>query len=180
MRCWLIFSLLLAGVGGALAQMDERKLIDRVTDPDREKVNTSFDVEFYGGQKFEQGKQAAVVEDFQYENRVNSKAFQVKDFAATSYWAGDFQFNTKNTVNLKGKPVKDGDKYATREFATEEVAEAGKKGRVKEFGEAGKVFRGKEADRMDKAIDPADQSTGWRGNMDVMSTDDIRDLLNKN
>ncbi len=181
MRVWLILLLLHLGVWAASAQIDERKLIDRVTEPDKEKINTSFNTEFYGGEKFEQGNQAAVVRDFQYENRVNSKSFQTRDYLASTYWTGDFQFETKSVVDTKGNPVeKNSGQYSTREFATDQANEAKKTRTVREYGEADKEFRGQESPRMDKAIDPADQSTGWRGNLDVMTMDDIRDLLNKN
>ncbi len=161
------------------AQEQERKLIDRVLKPDTELANTTFDVPFYGGDKFGQGEEAAVVREFQFEDRVNSKSFQTRDFVSSSYWAGDFKFNAKDAVNGKGKASETAGQYDTRAFATEEANEASRTNTVREYGEAGKKFAGKEAKRLEKVIDPSDSAPGWKGNMDVMTVDDIRDLLNK-
>lgn len=178
----LFFLPALAGLAlSAQAQEQERKLIDRVLKPDMELENTSFDVPFYGGAKFEQGKEAAVVQEFRFEDRVNSKSFQTRDFVSSSYWAGDFKFDAKSAVNGKSKASETAGTYDARSFAVEEAREAGKVNEVRAYGESTKEFRGKESRRMDKVIDPADQTTGgWRGNLDVMSVDDVRDLLNKN
>lgn len=174
----LLILLMLGGGVCAHAQEQERKLIDRILKPDTELENKSFDSTFYGGEKFEQGTESAVVKSYNYENRVNAKGFQTRDFAASPYWAGDFKFDTRK-ANDGRRAREESGQYSTRDFAVQAARDAGKDAETRTYGEAGKDFRGKEADRMTRVIEPGKEPAGWKGDLKPMTLDDIRDLLNK-
>lgn len=170
--------LLLCGLVSARAQEQERKLIDRILKPNTELENRSFEATFYGGEKFQQNPAAAAVKSFQFEDRVNAKTFQTREFAASPYWAGDFKFQTKPAADGRRAREAQGE-FATRDFEVTEAREAGKTSEVREYAESQREFRGKEAERLKKSIEPGQEPAGWKGDLKPMTLDDIRDLLNR-
>jgi len=167
----LLLILLLASCTLARAQVQERKMLDRILQPDMTLGNPMQNMAFYGGGNgsFDLSKQANV-KDFYFTQKFSSKAFDTRQYEAKDFWQGEFQFATKaasvkgnfaagKTYETKGLPVKDaseaGKSYAGGKsgFATRESPERGKTSQ----NHLDEIYKGKEE----------------------MNIDQVRDLLNK-
>jgi len=141
----LALILLLASCGVLHAQQQERKLVDRILQPDMTLGNPMQNKAFSGGGGtggVDTSKNASV-KDFYFVQKFSLKAFDTKQYEAKNYWQGDFQFTTKpaavkadsaaeKSYETKALPVKDapeagkGYQDATRGYATREAPERGK------------------------------------------------------
>lgn len=168
----------------AFAQEQERKLADRITKPNQ---NLTFDTRqgSTSSKGFTPGK--ARVKEFGFAQGFrtkdfNSKAFRSKTFTSKGAWMGDMKFNTK-AGNTSGKyQIPNVDKQAGNKTAgVKEAYDANKGADVRNYAKGDRPYLGREADKIKKAIDPANQPAGWQGNeLRVLSIDDIREMLNKN
>jgi hypothetical protein len=165
---------MLAWCGVARAQEQERKLIDRVLQPDMSLGNWMQGKTYYsGGTTGLDATKGANVKEFDFVQKFSPKTFDTKEYSARDYWQGDFKFSTKaadvktdpnagKLYEVKSAPVKDaresGKGYSSRDksYATREAIEKGKTSQA----HLDEVFLGKKD----------------RGQMNM---DEVRDLLNK-
>ena len=141
----LVLLLLLLGSCEALhAQQQERKLIDRVLQPDMTLANPMQNMAYNsGGANGLDTTKSASVKDYYFTQTFSPKTFETKDFESKSYWQGDFQFATKpaevktssfahKLFETKSAEVKDareaGKSYSenSRQYETREAVERGK------------------------------------------------------
>ena len=168
----LALILLLATCGVLHAQVQERKLVDRLLKPDMTLGNPMQNKAFNGasGGGLDVSKDANVKE-FYFIQKFTPKTFDTKQFEVKNYWQGDFQFATKSatvktdftadkTFETKGAPVKEareaGKSYqtaTTRAYATRVAPELAKTSQ----NHLDEVYKGKTE----------------------MNIDEVRDLLNK-
>jgi len=166
----LVLFLLLASCGVLHAQDQERKMLDRILQPNMTLGNPMQSKAYYGGSSGVSLTKDANVKDFYFIQKFSSKDFDSKQYEAKNFWSGNFQFATKaanvktdenaqKVFASKALPVKDaresGKGYAadSRTYATRESPERGKTSQ----NHLEEMNKGKEQ----------------------MNIDQVRDLLNK-
>jgi hypothetical protein len=167
----LALILLLASCSVLHAQVQERKLIDRILQPDRTLGNPMQNVAFNGGGAgASEFSRQANVKDFYFTQIFSPKSFDTKQYEAKDFWQGDLQFTTK-AADVKA------DAAAEKSFATKALP-------VKDAREAGKSYdtakRGF-ATRNAPAVGKTSQNhldEMYKGK-EQMNIDQVRDLLNK-
>ena len=171
MRPLVLILLLLASGGVLRAQEQERKLIDRILQPDYSLGNPMQDKTFNsGGAGGLDTTKNATVKDFYFVQKFSSKTYQTKDYAAKGYWQGDFQFATKAAAvksdNAANKI------FETKAAAVKDAHEAGK-----DYTNAARGYSTREADEKGKTSqNHLDSEYLPQGQMNM---DQVRDLLNK-
>jgi len=131
---------------------------------------------------------AAIVQEFQA-----IKPFRAKDFLSGSYqgsksfWMGEFKFNTTgadiaNSGKAQGRVIPHlNEPHPTKALAVTDARESGKRYGVTEYATRKSDFRGTSQEKLDKEGPEAMKSDiGWTGNMQTMTLEQVRDLLNKN
>lgn len=172
-------------------QVQERKLLDRLTRPD---TSLEFDLRnssFGGKEKAVSGKQARSQE---YRG--------TRDFAAKDFQARSFQGQKEARAAQREYAAKSartdgryeipglGKKPVLRAVPVENATEASKAKPTQEYADAHRGAKGGDPGKQGRSQDrlTAEQQTGptgttpvgWSGNMKQMTIDDIRELLNKN
>jgi hypothetical protein len=167
----LALILLLLTCGGVLhAQEQERKLIDRVLQPDMALGNPMQDKTYYSGNAAGlDSTKSAGVKDFYFTQKFSAKAFETKEYAARDFWQGDFQFATK-AATVKTDPAAD-KVYETKAAAVKEAHETGKTYDTHGYATREAVEKGKTSQ--------AHLDETFLGKT-RMNMDQVRDLLNKN
>ena len=123
----------------------------------------------------------AYVKDFYYPKHFSAKEFLTGNFKGSKgFWMGDFKYST-NPADTKGRVIPNATtKYDTKTMPVKTLADAGKGYAVKSYAARASGLRGKSQDKLDKE-GPAAMAgkVGWQGNMDTMTLEQVRDLLNK-
>jgi len=108
--------------------------------------------------------------------------FRAKDYLTGAYsgnkswWAGDFKYDTKDAQTRSF--FQSGKTHQTKEAATN--AFAGQKNyTTSAVTAATREYLGPEAAAVKRPSDEVAKREGWKGNLQVLSIDDIRELLNK-
>lgn len=183
-----IFAALLLLATFAVAQQQERTLLERIENPDQ---TLEFDVtkasSFSG--RSARSRAAAQSKGFQFDQKVQPKSFDTRAFnSSKTAWQGDFKFATKE-ANTKGRyQIRDGDKKAeTKEAAVKTARESEKTMATRELHDGKRPFlnRGRSQDEINAAGTEAPTLDGkfknkWQGDLKQLTIDDIRELLNKN
>jgi len=166
-----VLILLLASCAFLHAQDQERKLTERLLQPNRTLGSPLQNKAFSngGGVGGVDTSKGANVKDFPLFKKFSSKAFDTRQFDAKNFWKGDFQFATtpakvkvrpasQKTFDTKAVPVKDareaGKGYDSHAYATREMPEKGKTSQT----------------HLDDV---------YKGSHSQMNIDQVRDLLNK-
>lgn len=158
-----------ASAPSARAQEQEKKLTQRLMNPDMTLQFTPENKTFGGGKGYTDPKRGnAVVKDFYFTQRFSPKGFETKKFRSKSFWKGDFKFDTK-PANVKTS--RDAGKvFETKNAEVKDARESGKKYGTSTFAETrAHIERGKAQGAID-----AEQNKGPK------TIDDVRELLNKN
>ena len=167
----LLLALLLSG-GLLHAQEQERKLIDRVLQPDMTLGNAMQNMSYYsGGASGLDTTKSANVKEFDFIQKFTAKDFETKEFNSKSFWGGEMAFATKDAY-VKTDSAAD-KVYATKDAAVKDARESGKDyyGSSKGYATAEAVEKGKTSQ--------AHLEETYLGK-DKMNMDQVRDLLNKN
>jgi hypothetical protein len=173
-------SLLLLATAAALhAQQQERKLEERLMKPD---MTLEFNPNQHAvGSVRTYGTGGARTKDFSFEQKIKPTAYNTGEFSgAKTASAADQKFAT-TTADTKSKSgIPNADKAAdTKTAATKEAPDAGKLAATSESRDAKRPFLGPESKNLNKLVDPT-KGVGWKGDLQPLSIDDIRTLLNKN
>jgi hypothetical protein len=170
MRPLAFIVLLLATSGVLRAQEQERKLMDRILQPDMSLGNPMQGKTYYSGNASGlDTTRTADVKDFYFSQKFSAKAFETKDFAAKDFWQGDFQFSTKS-ANVKS--ASEGDKiYETKSATVKDARENAKTYDTHGYATREAVEKGKTSQ--------AHLNEKYLGKPE-MNMDQVRDLLNKN
>jgi hypothetical protein len=175
----LFVSLLAASVHAQTTQQ-ERKLYDRIMHPDETKAFDPRTAAFTGPRSF--SAKSAQGKDFHFEQRFAPGEYRTKDFAGSKgAWMGAFKFAT-SSAQTKGdyQGPNAGKTVDTKGAATKEARESSKTMAVRELPGANRTYLGPEADRVKKALDPANLPKVSNDLKELKSVEDIRELLNKN
>lgn len=162
--------LLLASCGILRAQVQERKMVDRITKPDMTLGNPMQGKSFTGGGNgLLEASKDANVKEFYFDQKYSPKAFDTKQFSAKDFWNGDFHFATK-AAKVKA------DEAAEKDFATKPVAVKDARESGKGYQSSGQAFATRESPIRGKTSqNHLDEK--YKG--EPMNIDQIRDLLNK-
>lgn len=119
--------------------------------------------------------------EFSFLQRFAAKTFNAKPFgSAKSASIGEVSFATKE-VDAKRSWNPFANKTATTKTMPVEAAREGSKTMpAGQFAKGQRTYRGPEADRMAKAINPDDKWVGRTTSLQPMTIEDVRELLNKN
>jgi hypothetical protein len=184
MSCLLPILLLLLTLVSAHAQQQERKLLDRITKPDRTITYDFRKSSYSGGKASSVPKDAGIGKQFSFEQHVIAKPFGAKSFGGEkTAWFGKFNFTTKSAPT-KGKfDVANADKnFDTKTKAVSAAPESSKTKDTRRFAASGQSFfrRGPAQDRFDKEGAPTtDRPVGYSGDLKPLTIDDVRNILNK-
>ncbi len=167
----LILLLLLASCGVLHAQVQERKMLDRLLRPDRSISSPMQDMAYNGsaGTGVELKKDANV-RDFYFIQKFSPKGYETKDYESKGYWEGDFQFSTK-AANVKTDSAAQ-KTFSTKALPVKDAREAGKL-----FGSGSQTFATRDAPQRGKTSQNHLDEV-YKGK-EQMNIDQIRDLLNK-
>ena len=133
------------------------------------------------GNRSADSDKAAHADTFRFTERFRTKEFASKEFGAKSAWLGKLSFATKDAPTKEAREA--GKTAASKSYDTETAREAGKTAALPIVPDGERKFLGKEADKMKRGIRPEDQGkfeNAWTGNLDPMSIEDVKKLLNKN
>ena len=169
---------------GAQAQVQEKKLSERLNLTEAEILKMKYDVRnsTFGDRGV--STREANTKEFGGAHEFGSKSFLSKSFGGTkSSWFSNVFFKSKD-ASAKGKYEipNAGTAYGTRDAATKQARESSKEMGTLAFlpGETKYLKR----DRFDAsprtAPDNGGKPLGYQGKLGQMSIDDIREILNKN
>ncbi len=157
----------------------ERKLEDRLMKPD---LSKEFNPSKHAVGSFRNyGTGGATVKDFKFDQKFKPTAYNTGEFTGAKE-ASIAQRNYATTAaNTTGKfSIPNAQKAAdTKTVPTKEAADANKVAATRELSDARRTFLGPESKNLNKLVDPT-KGAGWKGNLEPLSIDDIRTLLNKN
>ena len=182
LRLVLLGCALYACVGTAFADEGgfERRLDQAWRDAIKGNGKPFLAPESRAGSKTFSSKNASVKE-FYYPKRFSAKEFLTGNFKGShNFWMGDFKYDTK-TVDTRGRVIQNvGVPYATKAMPVQTSQEASKGYTVRTFATRANLTRGKSQDKFDKEGPAAlAGKVGLQGNMQTMTIDQVRDLLNK-
>ena len=172
-RFAFIFSVALLALAAflpaACAQVQEKKLSERIMNPDMTLEYSPQSKSFGGGKGYQDPKRGnAIVKDFYFTEKYSPKGFATKDFRSKNFSMGDFKFDTK-TANVKTSRDA-GKAYETKSATVKDARESGKTYGTSTFAQTREhIERGKAQGSLD-----AEQKKGPK------TIDDVRELLNKN
>jgi hypothetical protein len=183
MRPLLTITLLLSAVTFAHAQDQDQKLMDRLL---KWNLNASFQAKDKGftAKSFD-NTHSAVVKEFLYTEKFKAKDFLTGNYGGSkSFWMGDFKFSS-HAAETKGKKVIPNVEkpFETKAANTKTAHEAEKTYAAREFPTSPYVKRASSHNAFDRAAGPyvtQDELGSWKGNMQTMTIDQVRELLNKN
>lgn len=119
--------------------------------------------------------------EFRFTERFRTKEYAAKDFGTKSAWLEKLSFGTKTAATKEAREA--GKTARSKSYETTEAREAGKSAAIPNVMDGERKFLGKEADRMKRGIRPEDQAkfeSAWQGNLEPLTVDDVKKLLNKN
>ncbi len=159
----------------ASVSADDRKLMDRIDNPDMEKVFDASTMTYGGGTAFatkEFQTKSAYVKEFYFVDRVRTKEFatNASQFSGQTASAEGQQFTTREvSENLRNAHSSSEQTYATSNYETREIREAAKVAPTEAYETRdyeGRGTRQRELDAQTKA----------KGNLTI---DEVREILNK-
>jgi hypothetical protein len=118
---------------------------------------------------------------FRFDNNVRTKSYSASGYETKSAWLGKLNFGTKTAATSEAREA--GKSARTKDYATTDAREAGKSAAIPDVPDGERKFLGKEAERMKRGIRPEDQAkfeNTWSGNLEPMTIEDVKKLLNKN
>ncbi len=133
------------------------------------------------GNRSADSDKAARTGEFRFTERFRTKEFASKEFGAKSAWLGKLNFATKEAPTKGAREA--GKTASTKSYDTEAAREAGKTAALPIVPDGERKFLGKESDRMKRGINPEDQAkfeNTWRGELQPLTVEDVKKLLNKN
>jgi len=179
-RFALSLLILILASSSLMAQDQERKLIDRILKPNMEQ---KFNPEIHstnGVKTFTAG--AAPSKGFYSDKQVSDrgKDYNSKDFAGSKgAWMGDTKFTTKAAKTDSGREIKNAvTKAPTKAAQVKDDPDRNKAAPTREVYYAKREYAGPESKKIHSTV-TADKENSWKGNLQPMSIDDVRDLLNK-
>jgi hypothetical protein len=119
--------------------------------------------------------------EFRFMNRFRTKEYAAKGFDTKGAWIEKLNFETKSASTKEAREA--GKVAATKDYGTSEAREAGKVAAIPIVPDGERQFLGREADRMKRGINPQDQAkfeSAWSGNLEPLTIEDVKKLLNKN
>jgi hypothetical protein len=124
---------------------------------------------------------AARTGEYRFTERFRTKEYAAKDFGTKSASLEKLNFGTKTAATKEAREA--GKTARSKSYETSEAREAGKSAAIPNVIDGERKFLGKEADRMKRGIRPEDQAkfeAAWQGNLEPMTVEDVKKLLNKN
>ncbi len=134
----------------------------------------------FGHTSWQSGKTAHVGE-FRFVDSVRTKEYRAGEFRAKTAWLEKLRFSTKSAPT--GDAREAGKSARTKTYETAEAREAGKAAAIPVVPDGERTFLGKEADRFKRGISPENQTkyqNAWSGNLDPLTIEDVKKMLNKN
>jgi len=167
------------GAAPAGADGDQEKRISKILHPDRSLAYYSGEHKLGGMKAF--GTDAAKSKEFNVSQKFHPSGYaSEKGFKGTkSDWKGDAKFST-TAARTEGKHgILDADKKADSKTApTKDASEGAKKARTREDRYAKREFLGPESKKLHENT-PISKANSWKGDLQPMTIDEVRDLLNK-
>lgn len=179
MRFFFSTLILLATAASLHAQTQDRKLEDRLTKPDMTK---EFNPSTHAvGSARTYGTGGAATKDFKFDQKIKPTAYNTGEFAGAKEASAAQRKYATTAANTSGKySIPNAQKAAdTKTAPTKEAPDANKVAATRELSDARRPFLGPESKNLNKLVDPT-KGVGWKGNLEPLSIDDIRTLLNKN
>jgi hypothetical protein len=173
----ILIAFFLLALSVAHGQQQESKVMSRMRQDDRSEAFNLSKISSAASRTY--SAHSANVKEFSYDQKFSPKDFNVHSYSgAKSFWKGDFKFLTKST---------DTKTYATKEAPTKalpvkDATEAGKLMPTREFaGQRAYLKHGPTDHFVDKkGYSPDNAPLGVTSDLEKMSIDDVRNLLNKN
>ncbi len=171
----------------AAAQEQERKLFDRIMQPDMSLDFTLNRKEFFkegaNSHKSYYNPSTTATKQFHFIKDFNAKSFTTRDYYGNK---GFSQTDTTFRTDAANLSQTESLRRAVRDFETKDVAvktahDAHKTNEVKEY--AGKEWtgRGRAQDQINREGEAAQSKIGYHGSLyEIKTIDDVRELLNKN
>jgi hypothetical protein len=177
----ILFStlLLLATAISLHAQKQDRTLEERLTKPD---MTLEFNPNQHAvGSVRTYGTGGAQTKDFNFEQKIKPTAYNTGQFwGAKAASAGERQFSTAPANTKSNYSIPNAEKAAaTKTAATKDAPDGSKVAATREVWDATRPFLGPESKNLSKTVDQT-KDYGWKGDLQPLSIDDIRTLLNKN
>jgi hypothetical protein len=167
------------GAVPAGADGDQEKRISKILHPDRSLSYYSGQHKLGGMKAF--GTDSAKSKEFNLSQKFHPSGYaSEKGFKGTkSDWKGDAKFST-TAARTEGKHgILNADKKAdTKTAPTKDASEGAKKARTREDRYAKREFLGPESKKVHDTT-PITKANGWKGDLQPMTIDEVRDLLNK-
>ena len=174
-----IFFLISLAVAGRAQEQDSR--MDQILN-----ANPDHTLENDFHKKFEGGKTADInkkfdTKTFLFSEHSFDKTFSTSEFAGAKKDAlGDRVFETKTATETTEKIIPNVDtKFATKKADVKEDMDSHKNFATKEVDNAHRDYLGPESKKMHTPLGQ-NQDVGWQGKFDVMTVQQVRELLNKN
>jgi len=153
------------------AQVQERKLEERLTRPDMTLSNAAQNKSFDAAKSFENSTGNRVLtKEFFFTRWFRPKEFQTKEFNSKSYAAADRKLPVSD-ARTKAETRDAVKRYETKAAPVNDARESNKSFATSEYASA-REFRGK--GKSQKLLDQE------YANREPMSIDQVRELLNKN
>jgi len=183
MRVVFLIAIMLSCSSVLRAQQQERKLLDRLLNPDGTLAYQPQSKTFQNDKSFT-GAGKAYVKDFYFTQKVEMKTFSSKEFSgAKNFWAGDFKFSNSALPKERFVISNASKTYGTTSVDVKNARESGEAVPVSKYADNG-PFKGREDDQTNLATDPKAKAKRWvreqRAANTPMTVDQVRDLLNKN
>jgi len=175
----LILALASSSMGAAAPDSDQEHRISKILHPDRTLAYYSGDHRVGGVKSF--GTNSKKSTDFNLIQKFHPSGYaSEKGFSgAKSDWKGDVKFKT-TSAKTEGtrKGLDTSKKAATKTAATKEDWQSSKKSPTREDRYAKREFLGPQSKKVHDTT-PDVKNTGWKGSLQPMTIDEVRDLLNK-
>ena len=179
MRSIFTTLLLLAAAASLRAETPDPKLEDRLMKPN---LTKQFNPSTHAvGSVRTYGTGGAATKDFKFDQKFKPTTYNTGEFAGAKEASAAQRSYATTAANTGGKyAIPNVQKAAdTKTAPTKEAPEATKVAVTRELPDARRTFLGPESKNLNKLVDPT-KGVGWKGNLEPLSIDDIRTLLNKN
>jgi hypothetical protein len=164
------------------ADSDQEKRIAKILHPDRTLTYYSGEHTVGGVKSFgtNSGKSSAKSKEFNLSEKFHPTGYTSKGFnGAKSDWKGDAKFETKAARSEGTRKMLDADKKAaTKTAPTKDAYEGSKVAASHDSQYAKREFLGPESKKLHENT-PQSKSNSWKGDLQPMTIDEVRDLLNK-
>ncbi len=129
---------------------------------------------------YEAGK--ARTKSFQFSKSFSAANYETGKFQTKKSWLDRFKFGTKSArLGSKSAVPKAEAAFATKVASTKDARDGAKTAAVSEMPGSDRPYLGPERKKLDRAVDPSKPLPGWTGDkLEVLTIEDIRELLNKN